>query len=274
MKLIKLQREFFWAFIQFPRNLWPSTIRKFADPESYYIDKMLKIIPPALSSSLALDAGAGDLNKRDYLISKGYTYESCDFENVFTSESSKMQTYICNLYEMPMEDSVYDLVICVQVLEHVNDPGGSINEIFRVLKDDGLIFLSTNFMYPRHGQPYDFFRFTEDGLIFLFEKSGFEVERISSHGGFPALCAQILHEIPLYVRNFIIFGRTNPSKEMRFKLSRTVLLVFSIIPIMILNLCTQILAFIFHVLDNLDKNKRYTLGYSVIARKPNQENSH
>ncbi len=273
MRSTKFMRELFWKFIQFPRNLWPNSITKFADPESYYIDQMLKNIPPALSSSLALDAGAGDLNKRSYLIDKGYAYESCDFENVFSSESSKKQTYICNLFDMPMRNRTYDLVICVQVLEHVNDPIGSIDEIFRVLKDGGLIYLSTNFMYPRHGAPYDFFRFTQDGLIFLFEKSGFKIEKISSHGGFPALCAQVLHEIPLYVRNFIIFGRTDPSKEMRFNLNRSGMLIFTIIPILILNLCTQILAFMFHALDRFDTTKRYTLGYSVIARKPSRENS-
>ncbi len=265
----KLLKNWFWMLIEFPRNTLPNFIIKFANPEVFYTDKMLKQITPVDKLKLALDAGAGDQNKKEYLINKGYTYESCDFEEIFSSDSADQQTYICRLDHLPMSGETYDLIICVQVLEHVSNPVKSIDEMFRVLKPGGLIYLSTNFMYPRHGIPYDFFRFSEDGLIHLFDNSGFHIEQISAHGGFPAFCAQIMHEVPFYIRNFIIFGHSNPTKTMRFRSKRAILLIFSIAPLLALNLITQLLAILCHALDRLDKNQRYTLGYSVIARKLN-----
>ncbi len=44
---------------------------------------------------------------------------------------------------LPFEDSVFDMVFCCDVLEHVNDVNKVISEISRVLKTGGLLFFDT-----------------------------------------------------------------------------------------------------------------------------------
>ena len=257
-----------WKLLEFPRFMLPKKFSRFADPELFYIDKLLNQIKFTKNRQMAaLDAGAGNQNKKPYLTDKGYLYESCDFENIFDDSSKLALTHVCTLDSLPMKNNTYDLVICVQVLEHLSRPEKSISEMHRVLKPGGLIFLSTNFLYPRHGSPYDYFRFTEFGLKYIFDKCGFQLVLIESHGGFPAMCAQFFHELPFYLRNYVIFGKSDPSKTQKPRINRLPLLVLFIIPIFVLNITTQFLAFFCHAFDKLDRNKRYTLGYSIIAAK-------
>jgi len=268
MQSINIIKNFFWKFLDFPKFIFPNNYVRFADPESYYIDKLLSQIKVSKKErSVALDAGAGNQNKKPYLVSKGYEYESCDFEHVFDKNAISTLTHVCSVEQMTMPDCKYDLIISIQVLEHLKDPEKAISEMYRVLSPGGLIFLSTNFLYPEHGSPHDYFRFTKYGLIALFARNRFNLLAIESHGGFLAMCAQFFHEAPSYFRNYIIFGCVNPLKENKPKINRLPLLLIVIIPLFLFNLFFQALAFVLHFLDRFDKNQRYSLGYSVIAIK-------
>lgn len=76
---------------------------------------------------------------------------------------------------LPLENGSYDAVISSQVLEHVEEYDKYMNECNRVLKQDGLLFLSTHGTWQFHAAPYDFNRWTHLGLKSLFAKHGFEV---------------------------------------------------------------------------------------------------
>lgn len=74
---------------------------------------------------------------------------------------------VCNLSEIP--DAAFDAVFMLEVLEHVRTPHTALQEILRVLKPGGRLFLSTPFIFPIHDEPHDYFRFTRYGLAFLLE---------------------------------------------------------------------------------------------------------
>jgi SAM-dependent methyltransferase len=59
----------------------------------------------------------------------------------------------------------YDLVIAMNVLEHVFDFRSAIRNIHRALKPDGKLILSVPFFYPLHDLPHDYWRFTKWSLI-------------------------------------------------------------------------------------------------------------
>jgi ubiquinone/menaquinone biosynthesis C-methylase UbiE len=69
---------------------------------------------------------------------------------------------------IPVEDASFDVVLCLQVLEHVPDPAAAVRELRRVVKPGGRVLLSTHGVYPFHPNPDDFWRWTNDGLAHLF----------------------------------------------------------------------------------------------------------
>ena len=70
----------------------------------------------------------------------------------------------------------FDGILCTEVLEHLHSPQIAINEMYRVLKTNGLLILTTRFIFPLHDTPADYFRFTKYGLIHLL--SNFKIIEI------------------------------------------------------------------------------------------------
>ena len=74
----------------------------------------------------------------------------------------------------------FDAVFSVAVLEHLAMPWVVAMEINRILNIDGLTFHSTHFAWPLHETPWDFYRYSDQGLIALFPPSlGYHVIRTS-----------------------------------------------------------------------------------------------
>jgi SAM-dependent methyltransferase len=46
--------------------------------------------------------------------------------------------------ELPLVDESADLVVCRNALDHMPDPGVALNEIWRILKNDGAVFISVD----------------------------------------------------------------------------------------------------------------------------------
>ena len=77
---------------------------------------------------------------------------------------------ICDVHNIPFDDSSFDGVIVQAVLEHVLEPNRCVEEIHRVLKENGLVYAETPFMQQVHLGKYDFTRFTHLGHRHLFRK--------------------------------------------------------------------------------------------------------
>lgn len=77
---------------------------------------------------------------------------------------------------LPFGDGEFDVVICTQVLEHVDDPAQALAEIYRVLAPGGVVFLSTHGVFIYHPDPptsdRDYWRWTHSGLLRIFRQSG------------------------------------------------------------------------------------------------------
>lgn len=72
-----------------------------------------------------------------------------------------------------VNDKVYDLVLSTQVLEHVASPATYLSEACRVLRPGGTLALTTHGCFWDHGCPYDYRRWTVDGLKLELQQAGF-----------------------------------------------------------------------------------------------------
>jgi len=72
-----------------------------------------------------------------------------------------------DLYMVP--DNSVDLVTLVSVLQHVRYPQKVMDEIFRILKPSGIVYVNVPFIFPFHADPYDFYRFSHKGIVILCE---------------------------------------------------------------------------------------------------------
>jgi SAM-dependent methyltransferase len=86
-----------------------------------------------------------------------------------------------------LPDASVGTVVTADSLEHVRDPARALREMHRVLRDDGLCFVASPFVFPIHYPP-DYWRFTPDGLATLL--APFPAAAVFSYG-----CAQWPHTI-------------------------------------------------------------------------------
>ncbi|OUL29900.1 SAM-dependent methyltransferase [Nostoc sp. T09] len=99
------------------------------------------------------------------------------------SEARPIRQIVGFAEELPLQNSFADIVLCNQVLEHVNDPIKAVSEMYRILKPGSLCIGSVPHISPVHLEPYDFRRYTDLGLESLLKDAGFIDIKIEGNGG-------------------------------------------------------------------------------------------
>ena len=77
---------------------------------------------------------------------------------------------VASAEKIPFSDKTFDLVFCLETLEHAEKPWLICAEIERVLKPNGVAIVSSQQNFPIHMHPSDYFRYTPFGLKALFPK--------------------------------------------------------------------------------------------------------
>ncbi len=129
------------------------------------------LVPPG---AVVLDAGAG-IGPYKSLFDHA-VYESADFEQA--DKAYQKSTYVCDLAAIPVEDNRFDFILFNQVMEHLPEPKRVLVELHRVLKPGGKMIYTGPLFYEEHEQPYDFYRYTQFGVRYLFDSAGFVIDRL------------------------------------------------------------------------------------------------
>lgn len=97
------------------------------------------------------------------------------------SSNSRADVLALN-WDLPFGKDDFDALISTQVLEHTAKIFETVKEMKRVVKNNGLIFVSVPLTFPEHGIPFDYYRFTRYGLQELFKS--FEIIKIIPVNGY------------------------------------------------------------------------------------------
>lgn len=77
---------------------------------------------------------------------------------------------VLDLQNIQLPSESVGTIICMEVLEHVEQPYDAIKEMYRVLKPGGLVVISSPMKLRIHGSPYDYWRFTPEGFKSLLKQ--------------------------------------------------------------------------------------------------------
>jgi SAM-dependent methyltransferase len=145
-----------------------------------------------------LDAGCGKMPYKNHILkhSSVEEYVGLDIEGALEYSSEIKPDFTWDGKKMPFDSDSFDCVIATEVLEHCPEPSVFLDEVFRVLKKDGVFFFTVPFLWNLHEVPHDEYRYTPFALSRLLKNSGFSAIKLAANGGWHASMAQM---IGLYV---------------------------------------------------------------------------
>ena len=117
-----------------------------------------------------IDLGAKN-GKASYYRFFNLKYSEIDYVDINPTESNILKLDLEK--NLPISDKSYNSVLAINLFEHIFNIQNLIEEIYRILDDEGKLIGSTPFMKEYHPDPHDFYRYTQDFYKKVFEKVGF-----------------------------------------------------------------------------------------------------
>ena len=231
-------------------QLLPEFLKRRINPLEYQIEAFVHSVDSSPPGAVVLDAGAGESR-----------FAACLPHQLYVAIDSRVgeagwdysKIDVCaDLTAIPIASNRVDTALNTQVLEHVKDPAAVLEEICRVLKPGGRLYLTAPQGWHEHQQPCDYFRFTRYSLRLLLECAGFRTVSIEPIGGYFHYLGHRLTYIPK-----IVF-------QPRRGITRVLLFPLELLS---LGLFCLVLPVICYYLDRLDSNKEFTLAYRCLAVK-------
>ena len=149
------------------RRLWPNI--------QCAIEKALAA-SRATTAPLVLDVGCGQ-----------QPYRSCfgqsRYIGVDRTVDDSRPAVLGDACGLPIASGVIDIVFSTQVIEHVSRPCLMLREFHRVLKPGGSLVLTGPKYWPLHEEPFDFYRYTKKGFVYLMKLAGFIRWAVQEDGG-------------------------------------------------------------------------------------------
>lgn len=149
------------------------------------VKKLLNLFVADIENKKILDAGCGTsfLSKNLSLnINNIYNVDSCPISLEYSRRRGMINIINADLAALPFDNNVFDIGLCMDVIEHNKDDQGLVNELARVIKKGGILIAVVPAL-PSLWGPQDeklghYRRYKKSGFKKLFEKD-FDVLKIS-----------------------------------------------------------------------------------------------
>lgn len=212
---------------------------------------MTKFLPRV--KGRVLDIGCGQSPYKHLFVSKGIEYIGIDIIDAQNFGYFRNDIITFDGVHIPFEDGSFDAIICTEVLEHTPHPESLVLEMYRVLKDDGVGFVTVPWSARTHYMPHDYHRFTPTRLALFFRHFSY-ADILVRGNDINTICAKI---IVVYLR------QVSKLLKKQFFLWPLILCICAIgAPLAMLALVLGHLSLLFNVGSKSDP-----LGYSVVLVK-------
>ena len=171
------------SFNLFKNNPKPIKVDKLSGPRISELKQKYNI------KGLAINLGSGQDDYDGFLNIDLGSYDPVDI--------------VADLKEIPLNDSLVELVASNSVLEHIYDFQKVIKEVFRILKPGGYFYLCVPSSCLRHHE-YDYHRWTTPGLLKLLEDKFEIIDNGTARGAGYALITYVQALISYKVKSKIM----------------------------------------------------------------------
>lgn len=144
-----------------------------------------------ISGLRVLDIGSGD-SRNEILLGPSCELYRLDYPATNVLYGNLPDIY-ADAHSLPVRNGVFDVVLLLEVLEHIPDDRRVLHEIERILKPGGRLYMSIPFIYPMHDEPTDFRRYTVYGLRHILNMCEFKIDHEIHHGNSFVAVAQLFN---------------------------------------------------------------------------------
>jgi len=218
----------------------------------FHMLSVYRIVKPFLGRvhGNVLDLGCGESPYRFLMNENQAKYYGVDIADAEKFDYNKTDITHFDGKHIPFENDFFDTIICTEVLEHVEDYQILVDDIYRVLKQNGEAIITIPWSARYHYIPYDYFRFTPSALSKIF--SQFKDVKIQNRGTeVTTIAAKI---IVLYFKNIF------PSTTWRYVFTPLWFLAFT--PMFLIAVLFGHLSFLTNFGNDSDP-----LGYTILLKK-------
>jgi ubiquinone/menaquinone biosynthesis C-methylase UbiE len=158
----------------------------------YYIDEFyLRHVPALPADSRVLDLGGNKVRKRGQ-----FDIEHYDFRVYYTNiTTDKCPDVKADAAYLPFMEESFDVVICSELLEHIPDPLVVLQDVYRVLRINGVLMISVPFLSRIHPDPYDYGRYTDHYWQENLASIGFNEIVIEKQGLFWSVLLEMIRSL-------------------------------------------------------------------------------
>lgn len=171
-------------------------------------NRIRELIRKEVSGPVVLDVGCGE-GWPAALLPKESRYWGLDYPETAAWYETKPDVF-GDATALPFVDHSIDTVLMLDVLEHLSQPRQALLEARRCLKENGILILIVPFLYPIHDAPYDYRRWTINGLRQLAGEQGFDIVG-EAHSGNPLETAALLSNIGMVQSIFNWVSQRHPA---------------------------------------------------------------